>query len=212
MADNFLERRMEDMLNGKLAASVRSKKSRGVCSVPKSAVSHRVLIAGLPENIIEALGLAFIRKGHKAACFYTSPLEKQNPAFRNYNTSSDKDVIKSFTDLCSVRLDLDIIVCGAGLLPAITDCWVMHRNELPLPNPFGGRLIYVGEYEAEKSCDLSQWHITMTQLICPKLFKDGDKGKFTEKDTNAILEALSATVLFLSSREARYVSGLLSVD
>lgn len=210
MADNFLERRMEDMRSGKLAASVKSKKGGQNHTANKSVVSRRVLIAGLPDFVTESLGMTFSRKGHKVACFNNIISPVPNPAFRNYFVESEEDLSKSFKDLCLAKLDIDIIVCGAALLQSITNLWVNHRRSLLLPNPFGGRLIYVGDREMKITSDLKQYQIAFSQLICSPLFKIETNSENDDKvDIKEILNSLSAAVSFMCSREAGHLSGIL---
>lgn len=133
MADNYLERRMEDMRSGKLQSHIAAKRTvapmkKGYLHIPFPP--RRVLVTGGAHGIGLAIVRAFLKADCKVAVFDSDKEAGEKLAaeegVRFYNVDvADSDAIKSaFSNLIDAWLDIDIIVSNAGVstFKPITDC------------------------------------------------------------------------------------------
>lgn len=173
MADNYLERKMEDLRSGKLAnTSYKPAPARkGHLYIPFP--SRRVLVTGGANGIGRAIAKAFLKAGCKVAVFDNDReagemLAKIDGArFYNLDLADVAATEKAVADLISAWRDIDIVVSNAGvsefksledttvddfrrildinLQPAfiIARGLAIHRKHLPLQNSYGGRFIII---------------------------------------------------------------------
>ncbi|MDE6338799.1 MAG: SDR family oxidoreductase [Muribaculaceae bacterium] len=217
MADNYLERRMEDLRNGRLRPSsnfTSTGSRKGSLHIPFP--SRRVLVTGGVNGIGLAIARAFLKAGCKVAVFDCDEEKgrklstNEGIRFYNINLADVNATERAMDDLLKAWRDLDIVVSNAGiskfkkliestpadfqdildinLRPAyvITRKLAVHRNSLPYPNPFGGRVILISStrhiqseagteaYSASKGAlaslthalmmSLSEFHITVNSI------------------------------------------------
>lgn len=172
MADNYLEKRMEDMRNGKLrpVAPHSTGSRKGYLQIPFP--QRRVLVTGGASGIGLAVARAFLKAGCRVAVFDCDAQKGQRlvaEGVRFYPIDlSDTDATQlAMSDLINAWRDLDIVVSNAGiagfkpltelsvddfqhvldinLRPAyvIARALAIHRESVPLPNDFGGRFIII---------------------------------------------------------------------
>ena len=123
MADNYLERRMDDLRNGRLQQSNKIQASvsqrKGYLSV--NFPMRRVLVTGGANGIGLAVTRAFLKAGCKVAVMDIDREKGEKLAHdegvRFYNVDlADKDALeKALDNLFSAWKDLDIVVSNAGI-------------------------------------------------------------------------------------------------
>lgn len=122
MADNYLERRMEDLRSGRLrnvAAPAASPARKGEIRV--SFPARRVLVTGGAGGIGLAVTRAYVKAGCKVAVMDTDKEAGERLAHdegvRFYNTDiSDRDALENALDnLLTAWKDIDIVVSNAGI-------------------------------------------------------------------------------------------------
>lgn len=123
MADNYLERRMDNLRNGRLQQSNKIQASvsqrKGYLSV--NFPMRRVLVTGGANGIGLAVTRAFLKAGCKVAVMDIDREKGEKLAHdegvRFYNVDlADKDALeKALDNLFSAWKDLDIVVSNAGI-------------------------------------------------------------------------------------------------
>lgn len=172
MADNYLEKRMEDLRSGRLNASSHAQKratvpSRAGClSIPFP--ERRVLVAGDLDGVGESIATAFRTAGCKTALFHADKVVGERLAhdvgIRFYNTiiNEKENLQKSLSNLLNAWRDIDIAICiiddedsGNEIIHILCDAISKWRHRLPFPNPFGGRFIIVSRNNFAENCEYS---------------------------------------------------------
>lgn len=173
MADNYLERRMEDLRSGRLSPNAsRTAAPRKSClQIPFP--SRRVLVTGGANGIGLAVSRAFLKAGCKVAVLDCDKVNGERLAreegarFCHVDLSDTEATRKVITDLFDAWRDIDIVVSNAGVghFKPLEECSVddfrkvldinlspafviarelaLHRRCLPLPNTYGGRMIII---------------------------------------------------------------------
>lgn len=160
MADNYLEKRMEDLQSGRLGNSGKSTRVAvrptrgGYLNIPFP--ERRVLITEGTHGLGRAIALAFRKADCRTAVFDTDKKEGETLAHdegvRFYLTDVyDCDALgKSLDNLLAAWRDIDIIildirssVAGIDTLSVICDRIGEWRKRLPFCNPFGGRIVLI---------------------------------------------------------------------
>lgn len=122
MADNFLERRMEDLKSGRLSASARTSampKRKGCLQV--AFPSRRVIVTGGANGIGRAVTAAFVKAGCKVAVFDRDKEAGEKLAhdigirFYEIDLTCREAIEKAFDNLTEAWKDIDIIVSNAGI-------------------------------------------------------------------------------------------------
>lgn len=150
MADNYLDKKMEDLRSGRLTqtAGKRHAPQKGVWCVDFPC--RRVLVTNGTSATGAAVITEFCRTGCKVAFFAEDAVAGKEMA----RTSgarfiqcdvADVDGVRSAVDgLVKAWRDIDIIVNTASEpADALLEMVASHRDRLPYPNDFGGRLIDV---------------------------------------------------------------------
>lgn len=152
MADNYLERKMEEHRNGaqrKCVHKTASLGSRaGVWEVPFA--ERRVLVTGT-GSALDALVVEQLRSvGCKVAFMGWEKSEGTELARRTgaqYHPTSYSDaegLTRSVALVCRAWGDIDVIISTLECLPSpILEAWKNYRADKPYPNSYGGRLIAV---------------------------------------------------------------------
>lgn len=186
MADNYLEKRMEDLRSGKLNTS--GYKQKHTTGTPKAGYlsipfpERRVLIVGSCGEIGEAIASAFRKAGCKTALFDADKTTGERLAhdigirFHNTDTGSSEDLQKSLGNLLNAWHDIDITVCiiddkatADEMTRILCDTICNWRHQLPFPNPFGGRFIAIFRNFTGKDIrsteTLSQYGFTTNSIV-----------------------------------------------
>lgn len=157
MADNYLERKMEEHRNG---GSVRKPVRKvaaagnlpGVWRLPYA--ERRVLLLGdgsaLDRMISEQLRstgckVAFMG-GDKGAS--TELARRIGAQFHPVDYDCDGAMRKSVALICRAWGDIDAVVSTIGVIPsAVLEALRDYRADKPYPNPFGGRIVMLAPAE-----------------------------------------------------------------
>lgn len=165
MADNYLERKMEEHRNGAPHKSVRkialSGCKPGIWQLPFP--ERRVLLLGegttLDSMIVEQLRsvgckVAFIGGDKEAG---TSLARKIGAQFHPVDYHSHEALRASVALICRSWHDIDAIVTTTGCFPeAVAQAWLRYRADKPYPNPFGGRIVAVAPASLPSENDIMQ--------------------------------------------------------
>ena len=152
MADNYLEKKMEELRSGRLgqsnpaARSVGGRRS-GVLQV--AFPPRRVLVAGGCNGVGAAIARSYLKTGCKVAVFdndrETGDILAQKEGIRFYHIDlADAEAVENgFTNLLSAWRDIDIIINASLRSPvkSLADLWCAHRTKYPIPTEYGGRMI-----------------------------------------------------------------------
>lgn len=151
MADNYLERKMEEHRNGGSAYRPVRKVSvagnrPGVWQLPFA--ERRVLVTGsgaeIDRMIVEQLRctgckVAFMG-GDKAES--TELARRVGAQWHPVEYGDGEALLRSVAIICRAWGDIDAVVSTIGAVPeAVLSGWLKHRAEKPYPNPFGGRIV-----------------------------------------------------------------------
>lgn len=174
MADNYLERRMEDLQSGRLGSTGRSpriagKPTRGgYLNIPFPP--RRVLITEGAHGLGRAIALAFRKADCKTAVFDTDKKAGETLAHDEgvrfcLTDFSDCDALsKSLDNLLAAWCDIDIMILDirssvADINSVSVICGRMGewRKRLPFGNPCGGRIILISsEGQDSKERNISE--------------------------------------------------------
>ena len=163
MADNYLEKRMEDMKAGRLKPTVSSTgnaKRKGYVDFPFPP--RRVLMAGRPEGVALDIMRALLKTGSKVALFDSDKTAGEALAynegvrFHNVDVANAGDVSAAFANLTEAWRDIDILISAAGDSDTrrLADLWSTHRRRFPVPFGYGGRFFIINPADAAIGADL----------------------------------------------------------
>lgn len=152
MADNYLERKMEELRSGAPRKSVHKVASLGcrpgIWEVPFA--ERRVVVAGngsdLDVMMVEQLRsvgckVAFMgggkKDGNELAC-------RTGAQFHPTKYDDWEGLMRSVALVCRAWGDIDVVICTVEHLPVpLLEAWNNYRNDKPYPNSYGGRIITV---------------------------------------------------------------------
>lgn len=181
MADNFLERRMEDMKAGRLRQQVQQKNSasrKGYIEFPFSP--RRVLVVGGTQGLPLDIVRMFLKTGSKVAVFDSDKSLGESLAYKdgiryyNIEDPSYESFTFAFSNLLQAWRDVDIIIVAKFHESAsgLVSCWTTHRDRFPVPFGYAGRLILLlpesslqNEFLRELSYQLHPYRITANAII-----------------------------------------------
>ncbi len=141
MADNYLERKMEEYRSRKagVASHIRRK---GVLTF--GFPERRVLLMLSCSRLCDHLVNLFLPTGSRVAVMGHSDLSDAASGARFYDTGvTGYDI--AIDNLLEAWRDIDVIVTDMEIPPVIIDRLLAARECLPYPNPYGGRFITLGE-------------------------------------------------------------------
>lgn len=163
MADNYLEKKMEDLRMGKTGASApRRRLSPGAGRICFDFPPRRVLVAGGCHGIGEAIVDAYLHAGCKVAVFDTDKDKGSAMArdkgirYHNVDTTDCSELEKNMTGLLKAWRDIDIIVgctSASECLSHLADIWLSHKQRYPIPSDYGGRIIDICESNSVPATD-----------------------------------------------------------
>ncbi len=183
MADNYLEKRMEDLRLGKGGVSApRRHPIPGAGRICFEFPPRRVLITSNFNNTTERIIGAFRKAGCRIAVF-SSDTEKGTEMahdsgirFHACYIDNPSEIERNFTDLLKAWRDIDIIINNtqAGWsLNLLANLWLSHKLRYPIPSDYGGRLINItGDTSAPPAlpagvtASLEQFGITINTILC----------------------------------------------
>lgn len=151
MADNYLERKMEELRSGRLSAPGRSSapSRKGLAQFPFP--EKRVLVVGGANGVGLSIVKEYLRAGCRVAVFDSDKEKgdelalKDGIRFHHTDFSDPDSTAVQISALFKAWRDIDIVVCT---LPeacrVIAMEWEEHKRKFPIPSEYGGRLITVG--------------------------------------------------------------------
>lgn len=202
MADNYLEKRMDDYRAGRLGV----KQRRPACSsagIPADAIIHRlpplrILVAGLPAPLLDAVASAFLERRCKVAVFTGDAALGQQLAHDKGARHCPFDGPVAAGDIMTRHLDrllhdwrnLDIIVATPALAPALLEAWTAHNTRYPIPTDYRPRIITVAPEDDTVQVNTTNPEVLIYHIISP--------------DTAAT--SLASLALFLSLPSTTYLN------
>ncbi len=199
MADNFLERKMEDLQRGNHTyyTPKRPNPKKGFIQFPFSP--KRVLIASDFDGNLE-MARTFLKYDCKVA-ITLPPIEDsetlaKKEGFRFYPSPFD---VSKFQNLLKAWRDIDIIITDLTYAPLIISIWKEHRNRFPYVSSYLSRLIILGQADSNGLMqDLYPYNISVNTLIPA----DIHAGRKLSK------EEISQLILLLSLPQNDFISGM----
>lgn len=151
MADNYLERKMEDLRSGRLGSSTgKIRTSQPVYSSQPAAgnsktvnfnlTSRRILIIGGCSGIGKSVTQAFVKAGCRVAVFDTDREEGQNITndgrirFTPFVPESTSTLERAWQNLITAWHDVDTVVIAAPILDirTLAEWWALRRSTHPV--------------------------------------------------------------------------------
>ncbi len=132
MADNYLERRMEELRNGKL--TVRG----GVPGIRPGGM--RVVVAGGTSGLARAKVLEFRKKGYRVAVFDSDEKEGKRMAYENgirfhrVDIADQEAIAKEMALLLKTWRGIDIVVGDEGISSMMSEHICEWRKSMPIPD------------------------------------------------------------------------------
>ena len=167
MADNYLERKMEDFRRGKSVTAPKTAAGPRKGYIQFPFPPRKVMIAGIAPQSALPIIREFSKPGCKVAYISTDKntgdLFARNEGVRfhwlhNYDAIS---IEQAFHDTVKAWREIDIIICTASPAPILSRKWEEHLDALPIPRTYKGRLIILpdsGEETAEDIFSLCSAH------------------------------------------------------
>lgn len=159
MADNYLERKMEELRNAprtsryarpaSSSAGTMSRAGRITFPMPRK----RVLIAGLGGALLPELIDAFSKTDCRVALFCNDRATGEKMAynsgirFHHTDTGNHQNTAVEFHSLLKAWRGVDMIICGSGLEDALAGEWRAHLDRYPFPDSYGSRMITISDNE-----------------------------------------------------------------
>lgn len=174
MADNYLERRMDDLRNGRLHKSTPSPRTAPGAGLFGKYPPRRVVVTGGANGIGLEITRTFLRAGCKVAVIDIDAeaglrlASGEGVRFCHADVADPAALEQALDSLFYAWRDVDIIVSNAGIFrqtPLESDTaeefdraldinlrpaylmarwWAKWRRDLPYPNPYGGRMVLIG--------------------------------------------------------------------
>ena len=202
MADNYLERRMEDLRSGKLRNESPSRPyttpQKGYVRFPMPP--RRVLvIGGCAEPYLSVVRI-FLKSGCKVAVLDSDKATGERMAasegirFIAGDSISEANLKDAFQNSVAAWRDIDIIVTPQHSAQHLADLWMNHKDRFPIPSDYGGRLIVISKEENTHadSFPTEKYGITVNHI------------SVTPKGSD---EAVASLALFLSLPVSGCISG-----
>lgn len=145
MADNYLERRMEDFRNGKLSVK------GGIPGIRPNG--QRVLMVGaLTEDALDKL-LEFRRKGCRVALFDSDEEAGRRMAYlhgiryHHVDTTLNNDISEETISLLKVWRGIDVIVADENKSNVIKQSIEEWKKSLPIPDLSEAKIVIIPRTE-----------------------------------------------------------------
>jgi len=148
MADNYLEKKMEELRLGK--SKISAPKFRQVSGIGKLSFNFpqkRVVVTGATAGIRQEIARAYIKAGCHVAVFGSDrqggDAMAHNEGIRFHCVpSGDQDALKrAFSNLLEAWRRIDVAVCLDKETDTLSGIWREHRRLFPFPDGYGARMI-----------------------------------------------------------------------
>lgn len=163
MADNYLERKMEDLKSGKLSKeytvrdspnSARSTNSIRFLFPPKRIL---ILTSGFDELLIKELlktrsKIAVVSDDDKKGadlvkCFGIRFIKGKH--------QEEKDLNSAFVHLFKAWRDVDVVICNHDYYRLVEKIWITFKEKYSIPSDYSGRLIVLSQNSDEEQTFVS---------------------------------------------------------
>lgn len=229
MADNYLEKKMEDIRLGKTASTApHRRQAPGAGRICFDFSPRRVLVTGGCNGIGETITDTYLRAGCKVAVFDTdsdkgfATARDKGIRFYPVDISDSEALTTAFANLLKAWRDIDIIVSNntpdTALL--LAQEWARHKRRYPIPSDYGGRLIsilpvaHASDPETAPGSvqrallaaeDLSRFGITSNILRLDSLSENpATESPYTK---NAAISRIISKILLLSLPVSAFING-----
>ena len=178
MADNYIERKMEDLRAGKLNVGSAARpfgKGKNYVSFPMP--QRRVLIIEGSSQPARTIAGYFVKAGCKVAILdqesETGTFMAKNEGVRLIPVSADihSSIIVSFENLYAAWRGVDIVVSSSEYAHRCAEIWRKFKETSPLLSDFRGRLIILSNIIKPSLSDLSGYlkglNISVNLILCP---------------------------------------------
>lgn len=215
MADNYLERKMDELRNRRPAKAVARTLPHASKGSIQNAISlyipgRRALVVGGASGIFATITRGFLNAGCKVAVFdsYDSPGQhmaySEGVRFHPVDLSEPVSITSAFITLLKAWRDIDIVIFPTqsttptriDSLHDITLLWADHRRRFPIPSDYGFRLININISDipntgvADGDTDMAD--ICMSQIhVDPSFLTEPSR-------LSSLSKTLTDTCLFLS--------------
>lgn len=209
MADNYIERKMEELRSGRLAPPRKHATGRIPSDSTASLNGKRVVVTEGAHGVGAIVAKAFVDAGCRVAVFDADSEEGRRMAYSKGVRycpvmPCDMDSVdKAFRGVLKAWRDVDIVVALSAGLPG--DCagvmatvWEEHKHRFPIPSDYGGRLVAVSPSPFEGGVTLRESGITVNSIVVGGEDLFGNVG---------ICDAVARVSLFLSRVENHFVDG-----
>ena len=224
MADNYLERRMEDLRSGRVNPSGGAGIGGGVKATRKGMVSFpmpekRVLIIDTStDGPGVAIAESFSRTGCRTALFHN---KEMNPVqgIRCYpiaDAAAGSGISDAFRNLLKAWRDIDVLIPvdpEHAELSELLGIWGAHKEAFPIPSEYGARIIPVecivgapedaGPLFDALPTGLGRFGATVNRVRYVKRTADRDEGI---AGSEATPEGLTRSLIFLSLPSSRHIT------
>lgn len=169
MADNYLEKKMEELRSGRYSAvgcTTRAGSRRKALSYPCREL--RVLIAGTHRKYLKQYAGPFMNLGCRISII--SPTDRddtdlgKDSGIRYYRAGTSEEVRESLMSLIKAWRDIDVVVV-LDSLPGLAAALEKHVSRLPYPNDWGMPVITVNDGRITRTASCPQEPVTGTPDI-----------------------------------------------
>lgn len=149
MADNYLERRMEDLRNGSMTGkNVKKTSIRRKGHVNFPFPPKRVLIALKTSDLIVPIVKAFRKQDCKVALYCPEVESVSDLAYKEgVKVSLSKTPDSSLSGIFDSWNGLDIVVCCRDYAEILMKEWIRKKENFPIPDEYTGRLILIEQVD-----------------------------------------------------------------
>ncbi|MDE7109906.1 MAG: NmrA family NAD(P)-binding protein [Muribaculaceae bacterium] len=195
MADNYLERKMEDLKNGRLSQGYSRPAGgpkKGYIRFPMP--SRRVLVIGGTIEPALSVARAFLKSDCKVAVLDKGGAIGDNLAsnegmrFITGNPNDVESICKAFENIISAWRGIDIVITPYKYALLVRKLFTAYKEAYKIPSDYGGRIIILSSesipLEKVDSEQLKEWRITVNNIVCTG---------------NGEAESVASIALFLSS-------------
>ena len=148
MADNYLERRMEELRRGETAKNyLTGKTSARKGGLHFAFPPKRVLIVSEHPKAAD-LALIFLKTESKVAMMHSRGEEGAGMAaskgIRFYHLEEPQQLTGYFSDILKAWRDIDILVTDTSSSDTLLSQWIQHRERFPYVSDYTCRIIILG--------------------------------------------------------------------
>ncbi|MDE6409263.1 MAG: hypothetical protein K2K81_03325 [Muribaculaceae bacterium] len=147
MADNYLERKMEDLRRGTPSSSPKSLGGPRKGYVQFPFPPRKIMMAGIDPD----LALSIIREFSKTGCKITFLHSDAEAGMRfakdegvRFCRLSNEDACaleKAFDETIKAWREIDVIICPPSIAAVLGGRWENHLNSIPIPRSYRSRMI-----------------------------------------------------------------------